>query len=317
MGAHAQHSSTPRRRSPPLPRASFCPWQSCTRRNSQMRCTFGNAACSNTPASLAATAPVGKPPSPRRLAAAVRPYVFDLITSMLTRCTSASRSRIASRSRADPCSISSVHGHRILCYCMPHRLGTHALNLSDELRALGCMRRTLAGLLLTLSRTVSHTLAGKPLAHAPWHAATPLATLGCVARTYSHPRGLAARAHPLLLTRWHSAALVDISRTASSSPRTTSHIQGSRGCSSVETRWQTKSSKLLGWLAGRTRALRSEAPLARARATRGGRGWPSERSQECDCSSCPRDAPVPFSPSNSPRKTPKPAGGRVRPSVRP
>ena len=246
MGAHAQHSSTPRRRSPPLPRASFCPWQSCTRRNSQMRCTFGNAACSNTPASLAATAPVGKPPSPRRLAAAVRPYVFDLITSMLTRCTSASRSRIASRSRADPCSISSVHGHRILCYCMPHRLGTHALNLSDELRALGCMRRTLAGLLLTLSRTVSHTLAGKPLAHAPWHAATPLATLGCVARTYSHPRGLAARAHPLLLTRWHSAALVDISRTASSSPRTTSHIQGSRGCSSVETRSQTKSSKLLG-----------------------------------------------------------------------
>jgi hypothetical protein len=54
--------------------------------------------------------------------------------------------------------LARVHGRRILR--MPRRLETHALNLSDELRALGCMRRTLAGLLLTLSRA----LAGKPLA---------------------------------------------------------------------------------------------------------------------------------------------------------
>ena len=60
----------------------------------------------------------------------------------------------------------SVCGSHLLS--MPRRLETHALNLSDELRARGCMRRTLAGLLLTLRcalrRTLSRTLAGMVLA---------------------------------------------------------------------------------------------------------------------------------------------------------
>jgi hypothetical protein len=65
---------------------------------------------------------------------------------------------------------------------MPRRLETHALNLSDELRALSCMRRTLAGLLLTLSRalscTLSRALAGKPLALAGMPLALTLTLAG-------------------------------------------------------------------------------------------------------------------------------------------
>ena len=72
--------------------------------------------------------------------------------------------------------LARVHGRRILR--MPRRLETHALNLSDELRALGCMRRTLAGLLLTLSRTLSRALAGKPLALAGMPLALTLTLTG-------------------------------------------------------------------------------------------------------------------------------------------
>jgi hypothetical protein len=65
---------------------------------------------------------------------------------------------------------------------MPRRLETHALNLSDELRARSCMRRTLAGLLLTLSRalscTLSRALAGKPLALAGMPLALTLTLAG-------------------------------------------------------------------------------------------------------------------------------------------
>ena len=76
--------------------------------------------------------------------------------------------------------LARVHGRRILR--MPRRLETDALNLSNELRALGCMRRTLGGLLLTLSRALSRTLsralAGKPLALAGMPLALTL-TLSC------------------------------------------------------------------------------------------------------------------------------------------
>ena len=87
-----------------------------------------------------------------------------------------------------------VHGRRILR--MPRRLKTHALNLSDELRALSCMRRTLAGLLLTLSRALSRTLsralAGKPLALAGMPLALTLTLAGMpLALTLTLSRALA------------------------------------------------------------------------------------------------------------------------------
>eukprot|EP00900_Chrysochromulina_parva_P025204 jgi/Chrpa1/7317/Chrysochromulina_OHIO_Genome00002328-RA len=92
---------------------------------------------------------------------------------------------------------------------MPRRLETDALNLSNELRALGCMRRTLSGLLLTLSRALSRTLsralAGKPLALA----GMPLAlTLTLAGMPLALTRTLAGM--PLALTLTLSCALTSM-----------------------------------------------------------------------------------------------------------
>jgi hypothetical protein len=99
--------------------------------------------------------------------------------------------------------LARVHGRRILR--MPRRLETDALNLIDELRALGCMRRTLGGLLLTLSRALSRTLsralAGKPLALAGMPLALTLTLTGMplagmpLALTLTLSRALAEALH--------------------------------------------------------------------------------------------------------------------------
>ena len=181
-------------------------------------------------------------------------------------------------------------------------------------RSVACAARSLACCSRSAARSATRSLASRSRTHPgmPRHRSRrsgvslaltltleglPLALTLCCSRAGTRPHWLTSHA-PRAARR---APRRTYKEAAVAAPRRRAGKRRVPSCSA-------------GWPGG-TRALGSEAALARARATRGGRGWPSERSQECDCSSCPRDAPVPFSPSNSPRKTPKPAGGRVRPSV--